>query len=113
MDNFIFGLQAILVGVLETFRQIVSQELFLGFCIGFFVSTCVHLYVVNESPRHLPRMVLTNAKKSFSHVHAGKRPEDHPELFLQHEQDVHQAKFAFLLFSLVIVLFILIALFKF
>lgn len=113
MDNFFFGLQAIAVGVLETCRQILSQELFLGFCVGFFVSTCVHLYVVNESPRHLPRMVLTNAKKSFSHVHAGKRAEDHPKLFSAHEKDVQQAQFAFLLFAIVIILFILISLFKF
>ncbi len=110
MDNFFFGLQAIFVSVLENIRIILAQELFWGFCLGFLISTCIHLYLITESPEHIPRMILQDADKSFAHVHKGKDPKVHRVLFDAHSARAHHAKFISILFLFIVCLGILIGL---
>ena len=69
MDNFIFGLSAVLQGTIKTLSQVMEYELFWGFILGFFTSTIVHTLLIVEKPTDIPFILFRDQAIAFEHTH--------------------------------------------
>lgn len=69
MDNFFYGLQASVSGVVELLRVVAAYQLFWGFAIGFLVSTLLHAFLVSGNVREVPAMVFGDSAKSFEKLY--------------------------------------------
>ena len=108
MDNFIFGMQAVLNGTLVSVKQITQYQLFWGFSIGFLVSTIVHGFLISESPRQIPTILFQDKAVSFEKIHPRKEDESFSSSFFLFSKTADKVKISFLLAAL---LFLLIGLF--
>lgn len=113
MNNFVFGIQALARGLSQTITIIASYQLFWGFAFGFFVSTVVHIFLITDSPRHLPAMLLMDKGKSFEKIHKATSSGTYQVSYSQFSKMVDKVK---IVFGLAVVLFffiIIVSLFKY
>jgi hypothetical protein len=92
MDNFLYGLEAILTNSWRSMIQLTQYQLFWGFAIGFFMSTLVHAFLATENPKQAAAMVLQKKENSFQSIHNKNMTEEHLEHFDAHSQQVDQIR---------------------
>lgn len=68
MENFIFGLQNIGVNLVSLFGYLLANQLFWGFCIGFGVSTILHIVIVSGGVQNATRVLVSSAENSYPKV---------------------------------------------
>ena len=110
MDNFFFGLQAVLSGAVELLRSVADYPLFWGFALGFFISTLIHGFLLTEHPSDLSSMLFHNHEKGYAKVSDAKRKHTYPHSFEQYVQQSNQLKSVFALAGIIIAFLLLLVL---
>lgn len=97
MENFFFGIQALLVGMIDVLRGITRFQLFWGFTLGFLVSTLVHAFLIANSVKELPTMVFDDKAISFEKIHAREMNAPYIQSYTTYSKNVDKLKFVFYL----------------
>ena len=106
-DNFFFGVQANLAGVIDVFRVATQQKLFWGFVLGFVISSVIHAFLVAEHVRHIPTMMLSDASTSFQKLYPRQANAPFDQSFCVYSQNVERIKSMLYLCGLLIVISLL------
>jgi len=109
MDNFFFGTQAIVSGMIDVLRGVTRYQLFWGFAFGFLVSTIVHAILISNSVKDIPTMVFDDKAVSFEKIHARQTNEPYAQSYTNYVHNVDKLKILFHLggFCLVILLMLI------
>jgi hypothetical protein len=103
-DNFFYGLQAILSGIVDALRVALTFKLFWGFVLGFLVSTIVHAFLVADNVKHLPTMMFNDTSVSFQKIYPRAQDTPYEHSFALYAKNVDRLKSVFYSASTVIVI---------
>mgnify|MGYP001588506784 FL=1 len=112
MDNFFFGLQAVMVGTIDLVRRIFAYKVFWGFAFGFFVSTVFHAFLLSDNPRHIATMLLKDHASGFQKLYQPDTKNVYHHSFRDYMKQVDKMKFTFSLSGmfLLLLLFLIVLL---
>ena len=110
MDNFFFGIQAVVTGVIDLVRRITAYQLFWGFSLGFLVSTILHGFLLSDHPKFLPDMLLKDNATSFQKIFSQDSKRTYNQSFQLYVKNVDKVKFVFALSFFLFALLILFVL---
>ena len=110
MDNFFFGLQAVLSGMIDLLRSVADYPLFWGFALGFLISTLIHGFLLSEHPSDLTPMLFHDNVKGYATVSDENRKHMYPHSFEQYEQRANKLKSVFALAGIIIAFLLLLVL---
>lgn len=103
--NFLYGLEAFLKSSWLLSLSMVKHPMALGFFLGFFISTIVHLMILAEKPQHLRGMSMRDSEKAYQHLTEKHGLEKEMEHFLR---DHGKFKLGLILIPVLAVFFILL-----
>jgi hypothetical protein len=92
MDNFLYGLEAVLSNSWRSMLQLTQYQLFWGFAIGFFMSTMVHAFLATDSPKQAATMVFQKKENSYQTIHQKEVPVEETAHFDTHSRQVDQMR---------------------
>lgn len=113
MDNFFYGLQAVIVGAIDLIRRITTYKLFWGFSLGFLTSTILHGFLLSDQPRHVVAMVLKDPATSFQKVFPADAKKTFRHSYQAYVKRVGKMKLVFSIAGILIALLLLIVLITF
>jgi hypothetical protein len=92
MDNFFFGLQAIMTDLIDLFRLIAAYQLFWGFSIGFLASTILHAFITSDDAKHVPLMAFSDKAKSFEKIYSRDPNSSYQHSYFAYSKNVDKLK---------------------
>lgn len=111
MDNFFFGLQAVVSGSIDLIRRVAAHELFWGFSLGFLFSTLLHGFLLSEDPKHLPTMLLKDRAIAFQKMYPPDEKNKYHKSFQTYVKNANRIQFTFLISGILFgVLFLIVLL---
>lgn len=108
VDNFFFGMQAVLASVIDTLRIVSSYTMFIGFIIGFLAASVVHALLTAERASHVPSMLFRDPATSFSKVHPAAADGTYLNSYKDYASNVEKMKTVFYMSGVLIIIFLII-----
>lgn len=103
VDNFFYGLQAVLIGTVDTVRVAASYPLLIGFAVGFLTASVVHSLLNADHIAHVPSMLLRDASTSFQKVHPASADGTYQHSYTDYVKNVSRMKSVFYLSGIVLI----------
>ncbi len=97
MDNFLGGLHAVILGLVDTLSRVTGYPLFWGFTLGFLTSTVVHALLFVDHPKHVPQILFQEPSKSFEQLASRKADGTYTKSYAEFSKGVRRTKLLFLL----------------
>lgn len=91
-NNFIYGMQASARNTSITLSVMAHNQLVQGVLIGLLISTCLHLFIISERPRHLPSMLFLDTETCIKKVFAQGPTCVDPEVLKHFTKTVEKTK---------------------
>ncbi len=109
VDNFFFGVQAILASVVDTLRVTSRFPMFIGFVIGFGAASVIHAMLTAEHVKHLPSMVLHDPSVSFQKMYPAGSDGTFSHSYADYTKNVERIKTVFFTSTLLLILLLMLA----
>ncbi len=109
MENFLTGLRAVLLGMLDTLAQLADYPLFGGFVVGFLVSTVAHAFLMVDHPRQVPSVLFGDKASSFQRLYPPKPDGSFTKSYSDYSRMADRVKIAFLTAALLVMIVLFIA----
>lgn len=109
VDNFFFGVQAILASVVDTLRVTSRYPMFIGFIIGFGAASVIHAMLTAEHVKHIPAMVLRDPSVSFQKMYPAGQDGAFTHSYADYARNVERMKTVFYSSSLLLILLLMLA----
>jgi len=113
MNNFIFGVDAVLFSMSTIIKSLIRYPLFWGFAVGFLVSTLVHGFLISGNPKHVPVILFNENSASFQKLHKQKKNGLYTNSYSDFLKIAERVKLVFSLAFLLFASIVLLALLKF
>ena len=110
MDNFFFGLQAVIAETIDLLRRLTAYELFWGFALGFLTATILHAFLFSLHPKYIPSILWQDQAISFQKMHKPNARHVYKDSFEAHIVTVNKIKFVFALSGIIIAFLFLLVL---
>jgi hypothetical protein len=107
MNNFIFGVDAVLSSLSGVLKVFIANPWFWGFSIGLLISTLVHGFILSANPKQVPIILFNSKADSFQKIHAPQKNGSYQVSYSEFAKIAEEVK---LVFSLSLFLFLSIVL---
>jgi|GEM_PF-3687341 len=109
VDNFFFGVQAILSSIVDTLRITSRYPMFIGFIMGFATASIIHAMLTAEHVRHIPSMVLRDPSISFQKVYPPASDGTFSHSYIAYARNVQRMKTIFYGVALLLIILLMLA----
>lgn len=95
LQNLFHGLDAMGLYLKSVFLGFVFHPVVLGFLIGFFASTGIHMILIAQNGQQLKSMILKPADRSYIELHSANNHGAYDASYSQFLRDYHRVRIAF------------------
>lgn len=115
MDNFFFGIVAVMRGGSFVLENILEYQLLWGFGLGFLVAALVHALLYGNSPRNFSDLLFKDKAIAFQKMAKAKRKKDGTYVgsYSEFKQTCSSVRVIFVMSVFIFLVIVLISIIKF
>jgi hypothetical protein len=95
MNNFIFGVDAVLSNLSDILKLFTANPWFWGFSIGLLISTLTHGFILSANPKRVPVILFNSKAIGFQKLHQPQKNGLYKTSYSEFAKLAEEVKFVF------------------